>query len=521
MQLRIHQSLFAAVLGVAAAAVPAQSCLTTVLTGNTSTTSGCAALFDMSITSSILVQSIDARMTAAVGTPLTLDVWVTPTTWAGNLTNQAAWTLMGSAAANAAGTAATTFTFATPFLLNAGSYGVSLVPSANTSHRYSGGVTTQTFSDSVMSLTLGAIQPTPWTSATVINPRHWNGTICYQPASGFAQATPYGRGCYDRFASFYETFPNGTFDLSNSSLTLFPTGSGYLVLPIGSGWHTPTTAHIGLTDDSVSAALPLGFALPIPGGTVSAVHVSSNGLVWGGGAGPNGCCAGSAAVLLANQPCWAPNHGDLNPGVGGTVHFDVDPAAQAAYVTFVDVPEFGTTNLNTFQVAFFASGNVEYRFLNCLQANRVALTGWSPGGNARDPGSVDLSAAVTLQTVPDALPLTHGASARPVLGTSINLQTTELPAGALLGVTLMGLGEFTTGLDLSAIGMPGCSQYLTLDASLVWVPTGGAGSTPFALPNNSAFAGLQVRSQGIALVPGINAASVVSSNGLRLTLDVN
>jgi hypothetical protein len=521
MQFLLPRSLFWAAVGLCVTAAPAQSCLTTVLGGNTSTSSGCAALFDMTITSSILVQSIDCNMTAGVGTPLTLDVWVTPNTWIGNHTNQSVWTLVGSAAANSGGAAMTTFTFTSPFLLNAGSYGVSLVPSTNTSHRYTGGVQTQTFSDAVMSLTLGAIQATPWVSATPLNPRHWNGTICYTPASGFAQATPYGRGCYDRFASFYETFPNGTFDLSNTSLTLFPTGNGYLVLPIGSGWHTPTSANLALTDDSVSAALPLGFSLPIPGGTVSDVYVSSNGLVYGGGAGPNGCCAGSSAILLTSFPCWAPNHGDLNPGVGGTVHFDVDPANQAAYVTFLGVPEYGTTNLNTFQVAFFANGNVEYRFQSCLQANRVSLTGWSPGGNARDPGSVDLSAAVTLQTVPDALPLTHRASARPTLGTSINLLTTELPAGTVLGVTLMGFGEITGGLDLSALGMPGCSQYLSLDASLVWVPVSGVGSSPFALPSAQAFAGLQVRSQGIALVPGINAANVISSNGLRMTLDVN
>lgn len=190
MQTRIRPSLLALALGLGAAAIPAQSCLTTVLTGTTSTSNGCAALFDMTLASNLLIQSIDCNMTAAASTPLTLDVWVTPNTWIGNHTNQAAWTLVGSATANSGGAAMTTFTFAAPFLLSAGSYGVSLVPSNNTSHRYSSGVSTQTFSDNFMSLTLGAIQAVPWVSATPLNPRHWNGTICYQPAAGlFANFT--------------------------------------------------------------------------------------------------------------------------------------------------------------------------------------------------------------------------------------------------------------------------------------------------------------------------------------------
>lgn len=203
------------------------------------------------------------------------------------------------------------------------------------------------------------------------------------------------------------------------------------------------------------------------------------------------------------------------------MHFDVDPSGQAAYVTFLNVPEYSSTNLNTFQVAFFASGTVEYRFLACLQANRVVLTGWSPGGGARDPRSIDLSATPTLTTHPDTTGLGMVSSARPVLGTAIQIVTNQVPAGALLGSTLFGLTEYTTGLDLSGLGMPGCRQYTSIDASAVWVPAGGSGSSPATFPNSPALAGVQIKTQGIALVPGANPTGVQSSNGLRLTLDVN
>jgi hypothetical protein len=339
--------------------------------------------------------------------------------------------------------------------------------------------------------------------------------------SNFALSEPYGAGCYERRASWYETFANGTFDLSNSSLSLTFTGNGYVVLPGNATWFTPTSPNLGLTDDSVSAAQNLGFSLVHPAGVTTDVYVSSNGFVWGGPSTANGCCAGDVATLLATQPCWAANWGDLNPGAGGSVHFDTDPVAQAAYVTFVGVPEFGTQNLNDFQIAFFASGTVEYRYQNCMQANRVVLTGWSPGGGAVDPGSVDISASLPIQTEPDARGLAHGASARPVLGTTINLQTTNVPAGALVGSTLAGLTEITAGVDLTSLGMPGCFRYTSIEASTIWVPGGGSGSTGFSIPNQAALAGVAIKSQGVALVPGVNALGVLSSNGLRLTLNPN
>lgn len=520
MQSMIRDTLLvAACLGMAATA-NAQFCLSTVTGGNVSTSAGCAALLDMTISSAIIVQSLESRFTAANGTPVTLDVWVTPNTYVGNHTNQAVWTLVGTASGNAVNGANTPLTLNAPILLQPGSYGVSLVASSNTSHQYTS-TAAQVYSDSIMTLNVGAIQGTPWVSTALLSPRIWNGRICYTPASGYALAAPYGTGCYDGYASFYQTFPNGTFNLSNTSLSMFFTGNGYLVLPIGSGWFTPQSANLGLGDDTVSGAQSLGFALPYPGGTITDVYISSNGLIWGGGAGPNGCCAGSAAVLLGNFPCWAPNHGDLNPAAGGSVHFDVDPVTQAAYVTYLGVPEYGTSNLNTFQVAFFASGIVEYRFQNCLQTNRISLTGWSPGGNARNPGPTNLSTLSSLQTVPDQFPVRHGASARPVLGTTINLQTTELPAGTIFGSTLFGLVEDTAGTELSAFGMPGCRRYLTIDASQIWIPGSGSGSTAFAIPNVPALAGTQIKTQGIVLAPGVNALGVASSNGLRLTLDQN
>lgn len=344
----------------------------------------------------------------------------------------------------------------------------------------------------------------------------------YQPAVGYASAQSYGTGCVDRAAStFYELFANNTFDLSNTSLQFIPTGSGYVVLQGGNTWWTPVGGNLGLLDDSVSAAQPLGFTLNYPGGSTSNVYVSSNGFVWAQSSALNGCCNGDPSALRADGARWCALWNDLNPAVGGTVVFDQDLANGAAYVTFTNVPEYNTSNANTFQFAFFASGIVEMRWQSCAVTAHQVLTGWSPGGGQRDPGSVDISTSLPILTQPDLVALAHRASARPVLGTTIALNTTNVPASAPFGATLFGLVEINAGLPLDSLGMPGCRQYLNIDTSAVWFPVGGVGSTNFPLPSSVAFAGVQIRTQSAALVPGINPLGAISSNGVRLLLDQN
>lgn len=346
--------------------------------------------------------------------------------------------------------------------------------------------------------------------------------VGYAPPAGFAQSVPYGTGCYDRASqAVYETFPNGTFDLSNTSIRLIPTGTGYILLPGSNQWWTPVGANLGLTDDSVSAAQSLGFTMAYPGGSTGDIYISSNGFVWPQPSTNNGCCAGDPGALLTGGARWAPLWNDLNPASAGTVVFDQDPLGGAAYVTFDGVPEFGTQNLNTFQVVFFANGEVEYRWQSCSVQNRVVLVGWAPNGPNRNPGSRDLSASLPIITEPDTFGLAHSSSARPILGNSINLLATQVPAGTAIGATLLGLGEFTAGLPLDNFGMPGCFQYASADSTLIWLPAAGGGSTPFNIPNNPVFAGVTIRSQAAALVPGVNATGALTSNGLRLILGPN
>lgn len=117
--------------------------------------------------------------------------------------------------------------------------------------------------------------------------------------------------------------------------------------------------------------------------------------------------------------------------------------------------------------------------------------------------------------------LSYSASARPVIGTTISLDTASVPAATLVGATVFGFTELNPGIDLTPLGMPGCTQYLAIDSSQVWVPAGGVGTTSFAIPNVPAFAGIEIFSQGAALAPGVNALGGLTSNALKLVLDVN
>ena len=345
--------------------------------------------------------------------------------------------------------------------------------------------------------------------------------VTYVGAPGAAAtAIPYGTGCHDRArATFYERFAPGTFDLANTGMTLIHTGTGYVVVPWAGPWFTPVTAPLTLTDNSLSPVLPLGFTLPDPGGSTNAIRVSSNGFVWAQStATGDGCCFGDSLALRVFGARWCPLWTDLDPTTVGAVHFDTDPANAAAYVTFSTVLEEGTGIPNTFQVAFFATGQVEYRFQACSVLGHTTLCGWSPGNGASDPGSIDLSAALPIATSSDLHALRLAAGTRPIFGTNVTLTASQVPTGSPLGAFLGGVVQHVPPLPLASIGMPDCFQHISLDATRVFLPAGNAGSMVLAVPNVPALSGTHLFFQAAAFASGLNPLGVISSNGLDLKI---
>ena len=352
-------------------------------------------------------------------------------------------------------------------------------------------------------------------------------SVTIQPA---ASATVVGVGCGGTPASFYEHFvPSTSFDLSNTAFRMVNLGgTGYLVQPSNNAYVAPsgTAQNLSLADDG-AVAVNLTAPFPHATGLISTFEVCSNGFIsmgTGNGTSYQPNPANMRARAFASYNVW--HDWALNPAAN--VWFE--EIAGIAYFTWLNVPCYnGTvvgTVLSTFQMQFDTiSGNVDFVFLNMdnvsvsgWQAGDGYVVGYSTGGGAIDPGSIDLSTAVGAPFVLPPLDSPNvelSASAAPVLGTSIGLDLTNLPATAPLAVYVLGFTDIPGGLPLPIA--PGCSQYVIPLAS-VFVVTAGAPAASLAqnYPANPAYAGVQIFAQGVALT---GTGGILSSNGLKLYLE--
>jgi hypothetical protein len=170
--------------------------------------------------------------------------------------------------------------------------------------------------------------------------------------------------------------------------------------------------------------------------------------------------------------------------------------------------------MNTFQLGFHGSGIIDVRWQSCTVTSHTTLVGWSPGGGARDPGSIGISTSLPIITQPDLFPLSLDATARPVTGTSVTVTTSRIPAGTPLGAAVFSLTQFNPGTSLASLGMPSCFQYVGLDFANVFVPAAGTGTFMFSVPNNAGLTGLRFFCQSATFSTGVNALGVLASNGL-------
>ncbi|MFM1873053.1 MAG: hypothetical protein RL398_2475 [Planctomycetota bacterium] len=336
-----------------------------------------------------------------------------------------------------------------------------------------------------------------------------------QTGTVFATSSSVGTGCVRKYASFYENNTTG-FDLSNTSLSLQFIGTGYVALP-GATPIAPQTSTPVVMGDDVVVPFPLGWTFPYAGGSTGTLSVSSNGFIHLGTNANAGCCAFAPALFFnGGSPCIAAKWRDLNPSAGGTVQFDTDPANGVAYVTFTGVPDFGGTVGNDFQYVFNQNGSMELRFGNC--APTAGATGFSPGLNNLDPGSIDISASPVIVTdATDVRPLALAAgSQRPIQNTSVTLTTSNLAPSTFFGAVLVGLSN--PSLDLTPLGMSGCTQYSDGLVTLLYIPAGAPSvATNFAIP---AAVGLHLYAQSIAYDPtsGLTTLGAIASNGVDMLI---
>jgi hypothetical protein len=349
----------------------------------------------------------------------------------------------------------------------------------------------------------------------------------YSNAPGAALKSVNGTGCYRYAASFYEQFAGSANDLSNTTVTMSQAGGGYVVTTAAGSTIIPVPAGatgLALTDDVVSAAIPLPFTFDFPGGTASSIVVDSNGSIILSGTAASSIIGNSGTLFGLPSVRLAPAGMDLLPdGVTNVanVFAYADPAnANNFVITWSNVPNFGATLPSTFQIVLTDNGagdSAEFRYatmVNDSSSNGGAmLTAFSRGQGAVVPlAGVDLTAAPVV-TLADQRELSL-ASNRPVTGTNWTLNASNIPAGGVLGVDIIGISN--PGIpDAFFLGLPGCGLFASLETLSAYVPAGATHSYSLTIPNDPTLVGFAIFSQTAMFVsPAPNAFGAVTSNGV-------
>jgi hypothetical protein len=521
-----------------AAAALAQSPLTTTYAAGNGLGAGATIYFDVVVAVPLTFTQFDINSSSAAQTSGSIDVRWCNNTYVGNDTNAAAWTLGGSGPAIAAGANLPTPVVITPFSLAPGNYGMAITFNTlgmnytnGNGTAVPGSGTNQTYATGELTLLAGASAGGAVGTAICCQPRVFNGSVYYSVSGGggtVAQRVSYGAGCYNKKASFYENFAtSAAFDLANSALSMLPTGSGYLALPGITQFVPPSAAATTLTlGDDTETTVALAAPFPHSAGATNSLTVCSNGFVSIATGNGTGYIPTPATTLSAPQTAWWAQH-DYNPAAAGSGAVKFEQIAGVAYITWDGVYDYGgtaPTSANTFQFQFdTTSGAVHLVFQTMSPGGNGRLVGYSPGGASADPGNFDLSAVLPATinlTASDLAPLALAASARPLVGTTINL-TASNTTGANIGVNFLSVVQIPApGFDLGVLGAPGCAALVDVNAgvsSVIGNVLGLSLSAPFAIPATAPL-GVQVFSQSVWLDATQNAFGILTSNGVTLTL---
>ncbi len=233
--------------------------------------------------------------------------------------------------------------------------------------------------------------------------------------AGNAVTDDNGGSCYTfatpQIPDFFTEQYGGDNDLLGTKLLMTPSAGidQYLgcVEPLVGGLPTDPAGGttLSLSDDgNTQISLTGGAAVILYGVSYSSLYVNANGnLTFNSG---DSTYSESLSAHFG-QPRVSALFDDLNPSVGGTVSWK--QLADRVAITWENVPEYSTSNANTFQVEMFFSGDIHVSYLS-LDATD-GISGLSEG-NGEDPDffETDLGAM-------------GSCGPRPPLASSINVET--------------------------------------------------------------------------------------------------
>ncbi len=179
-------------------------------------------------------------------------------------------------------------------------------------------------------------------------------------------------GQADYFTQQFE----GGFDLQNTTLTLVPDNSAdyyHLCGEPAAALPTDPAGGTALTlSDDGSQTISFGITVKLYGVPYTSARVNANGNI------TFEANDGTWQETLAQHfalPRVAAVFDDLNPATGGQVSWKQLPDRIA--VTWLNVPEYETTNQNTFQIEMFAAGDIRITWLTINAAD--CIVGLSEG----------------------------------------------------------------------------------------------------------------------------------------------
>jgi hypothetical protein len=105
------------------------------------------------------------------------------------------------------------------------------------------------------------------------------------------------------------------------------------------------------------------------------------------------------------------------------------------------------------------------------------------------------------------------ALSQPVLGSTYTIGCTA-PLSSVVGLVIHGLTKFDPGIDLSGLGLIGCTLHTSLDVLVAEAVVGGVCLSSLAIPNDPSWAGLHIHSQ-IGVFAPVNPFGMILSPALE------
>ena len=338
-----------------------------------------------------------------------------------------------------------------------------------------------------------------------------------RPTCILAHATAYNLGC-PKPATGYEWFQlPAVIDLSNTAIEFLPAaGGGFVAIPT-TGFFTGYTNSFVFTDDQVQGPFSLGFPFSFPGGSTSAIKISSNGFIWlDTTSTASRCCDPDPTWFVGDPASIAALWMDLYPPGGGNIYFDTTPGE--AHITWLNVPEYWQGGPQTAQITLRANGSFRLAYQTVNNTQHGTLVGFTAGSTV-DPGSSDFSAGpVMIGSGGTPLVLRSQPGSRPAIGFTYTMEVDQIAPGSLLGLMVLGLTHLQPGIDLGIIGMPGCELATTLDVLVTFTLLGPPAPFPFPIANSPSLVGFVLNAQAGTLTPGANPMGIYVSNGLEITV---